>query len=229
MYTTDRHDDPINLLLTDAYIPPAHDPNDQPTAAERIARAGSRQRRHQDTSDAAMRAEREALSSELDLTCATVLGEQGAAAALGSLGDGSPPDGAGALVFGCLLYLAGRDHSCRFWWKFAAGAENRQAAYCMYLHHARAAQYDAARHWRTQYNTLPADPAPTRGRALICRPIYRTLITQYHLGQPLRLPRDLKRAVEQLRVDESWSERTDADEFTQPSTQLPRTLADLAA
>ncbi|MEU2872802.1 hypothetical protein ABZ769_26930 [Streptomyces olivoreticuli] len=43
------------------------------------------------------------------------------------------PDG--ALVLGCILQLAEREDSARFWWQFAAGAGDNGAACCLYLHH----------------------------------------------------------------------------------------------
>ncbi|MBT2384543.1 hypothetical protein [Streptomyces sp. ISL-11] len=43
------------------------------------------------------------------------------------------PDG--ALVLGCVLQLADREDSARFWWQFAAGAGDNAAACCLYLHH----------------------------------------------------------------------------------------------
>ncbi|WP_030669994.1 hypothetical protein [Streptomyces rimosus] len=49
------------------------------------------------------------------------------------VGDVRSTDYRGALVFGCLLYLGGHADTARFWWRYAAGAENTQAAYCLFL------------------------------------------------------------------------------------------------
>ncbi|MGW7064585.1 IclR family transcriptional regulator domain-containing protein [Streptomyces sp. NPDC054904] len=53
----------------------------------------------------------------------------------------------GALVFACVLHLAGDEHGARFWWRYAAGADNRTAAYCLYLDHTRHGDYQDAQHW----------------------------------------------------------------------------------
>ncbi|MET9646365.1 hypothetical protein AB0K71_09295 [Streptomyces syringium] len=75
----------------------------------------------------------------------------------------------GALTFACLLHLADRQEGAVFWWQFAAGAESATAAHCLYLHHLRHSERDAARHWFTQATALHAQggdvfhaEAPTR-------------------------------------------------------------------
>ncbi|MBB4889682.1 hypothetical protein FHS38_005758 [Streptomyces netropsis] len=60
----------------------------------------------------------------------------------------------GALTFACLLHLADRQEGAVFWWQFAAGAESATAAHCLYLHHLRHSERDAARHWFTQATEL---------------------------------------------------------------------------
>ncbi len=59
-------------------------------------------------------------------------------------------DPAGAVVFGCLLYLAGLREGARFWWQFAAGSgspHTSAAAYCLFLDHSRRGEHHDARHW----------------------------------------------------------------------------------
>ncbi|MER7823383.1 IclR family transcriptional regulator C-terminal domain-containing protein [Streptomyces sp. NPDC096097] len=59
-------------------------------------------------------------------------------------------DLAGAVVFGCLLHLAGLREGARFWWQFAAGSGSPRtsaAAYCLYLDHSRRGEHHDARHW----------------------------------------------------------------------------------
>ncbi|MEU9300002.1 IclR family transcriptional regulator C-terminal domain-containing protein [Streptomyces sp. NPDC048269] len=59
-------------------------------------------------------------------------------------------DLAGAVVFGCLLHLAGLREGARFWWQFAAGGAGPRtvpAAYCLFLDHSRRGEYHDARHW----------------------------------------------------------------------------------
>ncbi|GAA2387428.1 hypothetical protein [Streptomyces viridochromogenes] len=56
----------------------------------------------------------------------------------------------GALVFACMLYLAGHPESASFWWQLAAGAGDRTAAYCLHLHHLQLGELKEAEHWRDQ-------------------------------------------------------------------------------
>lgn len=58
------------------------------------------------------------------------------------------PDG--AVILGCVLQLAARDDSARFWWQFAAGAGEMSAACCLYLHHLSLGETPEADWWRTQ-------------------------------------------------------------------------------
>ncbi|MEU4212739.1 hypothetical protein AB0F13_22545 [Streptomyces sp. NPDC026206] len=66
------------------------------------------------------------------------------------------PDG--ARVLACVLELAGREDSARFWWQYAAGAGDVTAAYCLYLHHLALAEVGEALWWHAQ--TDPDDRAP---------------------------------------------------------------------
>ncbi|MFI9723557.1 hypothetical protein ACIHFE_28535 [Streptomyces sp. NPDC052396] len=54
----------------------------------------------------------------------------------------------GALVLGCVLQLADREDSARFWWQFAAGADAAWAACCLYLHHMALGERQEAELWR---------------------------------------------------------------------------------
>ncbi|MFB7172365.1 hypothetical protein ACFCYM_16275, partial [Streptomyces sp. NPDC056254] len=59
-------------------------------------------------------------------------------------------DLSGAVVFGCLLHLAGMREGSRFWWQFAAAsgsAKAAAAAYCLFLDHSRRGEHHDARHW----------------------------------------------------------------------------------
>ncbi|MCX4791758.1 hypothetical protein OG369_38485 [Streptomyces sp. NBC_01221] len=66
----------------------------------------------------------------------------------------APP---GARVLGCVLQLADADDGARSWWQYAAGAGDRAAAYCLYLHHLSLGESDAAAWWyqQTQIDTCP--------------------------------------------------------------------------
>lgn len=73
-----------------------------------------------------------------------------AGAHLDSFRTGGHTDLAGAVVFGCLLHLAGLREGARFWWQFAAGSGSpptAAAAYCLFLDHSRRGEHHDARHW----------------------------------------------------------------------------------
>lgn len=63
----------------------------------------------------------------------------------------------GALVFACMLYLAGHPESASFWWQLAAGAGGRAAAYCLHLHHLELGELKEADHWLEQFQQLRQD------------------------------------------------------------------------
>lgn len=162
---------------------------------------------------------------ELDLTCTLVLNAPQAAAGLSRLVETlNDPDG--ALVFACLLHLTAREDGARFWWKFAAGAGNPTAAFCLYLDHRRHAEYRDAEYWRRQSSCLRADPLPpTRGArppgALLPARELRTLLAECHRGRHPQLPLPIEGAINQLPV--AQDECLDG-EVPKPSMQLVSTL-----
>nr|WP_063835674.1 IclR family transcriptional regulator C-terminal domain-containing protein [Streptomyces erythrochromogenes] len=92
----------------------------------------------------AERARRDLKAICLDSVCAP-----DAAAHLDSF-TGVRTDLAGAVVFGCLLHLAGMREGARFWWQFAAASGSARApaaAYCLFLDHSRRGEHHDARHW----------------------------------------------------------------------------------
>lgn len=70
------------------------------------------------------------------------------------------PEPDGAMVLGCVLQLAGREDSARFWWQFAAGAGDQKAACCLYLHHTALGELREAELWH-RYSGLE-DHIPLR-------------------------------------------------------------------
>ncbi|GGS08268.1 hypothetical protein Snoj_12240 [Streptomyces nojiriensis] len=93
----------------------------------------------------AERARRDLKAVCLATTCAP-----GAGAHLDSFLTDGHADLAGAVVFGCLLHLAGLREGARFWWQFAAGSGSPRtsaAAYCLFLDHSRRGEHHDARHW----------------------------------------------------------------------------------
>ncbi|MFE2274099.1 hypothetical protein ACFXB4_33345 [Streptomyces lavendulae] len=86
---------------------------------------------------------------DLKAACLAVVCDPRAAQDLGRFTDGRS-DLPGALVFGCLLYLAGLREGSRFWWQFAAGSGSPRtapAAYCLFLDHSRRGEHHDARLW----------------------------------------------------------------------------------
>ncbi len=56
----------------------------------------------------------------------------------------------GALYFACLLHLVQETEKAAWWWRFASGAGNVTAAYCLYLLHLSRSELQDADHWVSQ-------------------------------------------------------------------------------
>jgi hypothetical protein len=183
-----------------------------PTAQQRLARALEQRARRAEGPGAPRPVaaapncapEHEQARHELDLTCSLVLNSPHAAACLARLTDSlNDPDG--ALVFACLLYLTGREDGARFWWKFAAGAGNPTAAFCLYLDHRRHAEYRDADYWRRQSARLRDHPLPperadeARESVPPARQL-RDLLAECHRGHHPQLPPPVEGAIDQLPV-----------------------------
>ncbi|WP_406290400.1 hypothetical protein [Embleya sp. NBC_00896] len=71
------------------------------------------------------------------------------------------PMPAGAFVFACLLYLAGRPDGAVFWWQYAAGGEEAGAVRCLILFNHVEGEPGIAAHWLRFHDSpaLPATPA----------------------------------------------------------------------
>ncbi|MGV9263823.1 hypothetical protein ACWDRR_04045 [Kitasatospora sp. NPDC003701] len=82
----------------------------------------------------------------------------------------------GARIFGCLLHLAGHPLSAAFWWKIAAGAGDRTAAFAIYLQHLEHGELDKASFWFTQ-GCLAAPGTPGLPPAVPPLPGYFKVIT----------------------------------------------------
>jgi hypothetical protein len=249
VHSTEGPGSPIDTLLDDAHVlTTGYDHHHAPTAAERIARAVRRRRdavkdrvargqdsRGQDYRAAAVRpaparyaSEHEQARYELDLTTALVINTPQAAEHLSHLVDDRQIEPEGALVFACLLHLTGHVEACRFWWQFAAGGGSHTAAYCLYLHHRRHAEFRDADYWRREaarLRDLPpertaARPAAAR-RPLLPEHIRRDLLAQCHRGAHPHLPAALEAVINQLKVDD---DDLDFGEIPQPSPRLTTTL-----
>ncbi|MER5941567.1 hypothetical protein ABT121_30075 [Streptomyces sp. NPDC001928] len=115
-------------------------------------------------------------------------------------------DKAGALVFACLLHLAGASNGARFWWRFTAGADHHVAEYCLFLEHAHCGEYDDADHWRAQllhHHFEPTLPCNDRATApLLIRELIGDVhphITRPHHPELGDVPLPQPPLVEQLR------------------------------
>ncbi|MCX4920243.1 DUF6207 family protein [Streptomyces sp. NPDC060011] len=67
------------------------------------------------------------------------------------------PEPRGAWILGCLLQLSDAEEGARYWWQYAAGAGDRAASYCLYLHHRAQGDRRAADLWHAQADTV-TDP-----------------------------------------------------------------------
>lgn len=60
------------------------------------------------------------------------------------------PQPRAAWILGCALRLAGAHDGARFWWQYAAGADDAPASYCLYLQHLADGDTHAAALWQAQ-------------------------------------------------------------------------------
>jgi hypothetical protein len=101
-------------------------------------------------------------------------GAPGRIAALSQV-EGQPTASEGGLEFGCLLVLTGHPVSAEFWWKYAAGAGDRTAAYCLYLRKLHHGELNEAQAWFEQATLAEEDAAGT------ARPSYPPIDNYYML------------------------------------------------
>ncbi|MCK7624821.1 hypothetical protein MUU72_17205 [Streptomyces sp. RS10V-4] len=168
---------------------------------------------------------RDEATHELALACALVVNAAAAAASLERLVDDHRIDPEGALVFGCLLHIAGRDGAARFWWHFGAGAGSRTAAYCLYLAHRRDGEFRDAAYWRGQAAHGPGEepraPVAWDERQLLPDEARHNLLVQWHSGLAPSLPAALEQVINQLVVD------GDDEDFGAIPRPSPTLVADL--
>ncbi|MFI2415895.1 hypothetical protein [Streptomyces sp. NPDC018947] len=70
------------------------------------------------------------------------------------------PQPRAAWILGCVLQLAGAYDGARFWWQYAAGADDAPASYCLYLHHLARGDTHAAALWHAQTDDPTAQDNP---------------------------------------------------------------------
>lgn len=99
---------------------------------------------------------------DLETLCRTVVEREGALQHMSAFLSRRILQPDGARVLGCVLQLAGREDSARFWWQFAAGAGDVASAYCLYLHHLALGEVWEAELWHKQ--AAPEHRAARTGR-----------------------------------------------------------------
>ncbi|MFE2948015.1 hypothetical protein ACFXHK_13370 [Embleya sp. NPDC059267] len=99
-----------------------------------------------------------AAAAELEHCCQAVVARPTTGPRLGDFVQKRLP--AGALVFGCLLYLTGRPAPAAFWWRYAAGADNVEAMRLLTLHHRVEGEPADAHHWAGRLHATTTAPAP---------------------------------------------------------------------
>ncbi|MFJ2577989.1 hypothetical protein [Kitasatospora aureofaciens] len=171
--------------------------------------------------------EHEQAAHELDLATALVLGAPQAGRSLDLLVNSRRIHPEGALVFGCLLAVTGRDDPAQFWWQFAAGSGSPTAAYLLHLHHLRLGEPRDAAYWRDQAERLAANPRSgersCRATApLLPEDVRHDILARCHEGLHPRLPAALEAVVNRLTVT---ADDEDYGEIPQPRSALADELA----
>ncbi|MER5781307.1 hypothetical protein ABT104_06195 [Streptomyces mobaraensis] len=83
---------------------------------------------------ARLQALKDRLREDLETLCEQVARAPRTAARLIEFAEAErPTDPVGARGLACLLHLAGNDVGARFWWRYAAGADDATSAYCLFL------------------------------------------------------------------------------------------------
>ncbi|WP_372412093.1 hypothetical protein [Streptomyces luteireticuli] len=103
---------------------------------------------------AAPRKLKQRLRRDLKGLCRQIIKAPGAAPRLFRfVGAECPTDPVGARGLGCLLYLSGAgEEGARFWWRYAAGADDATAAYLLFLDNLLRGQPTEAVHCYRQLN-----------------------------------------------------------------------------
>jgi hypothetical protein len=92
--------------------------------------------------------------TDLQRLCHVLISQPEALHAMSTFIGGRVLEPSGARVLACVLHLAGREDSARFWWQYAAGADDVAASYCLYLHHMTLGETEEADWWQDQVSPL---------------------------------------------------------------------------
>ncbi|NJP75070.1 hypothetical protein [Streptomyces sp. C1-2] len=96
-------------------------------------------------------------AQSLAALCEAVVTHCAAAEQLADFLTDQVPQPRAAWILGCVLQLAGAHDGARFWWQYAAGADDAPASYCLYLQHLAEGDTHAAALWQTQID--PSAPS----------------------------------------------------------------------
>jgi hypothetical protein len=178
---------------------------------------------------------RQTAARDLHLAVSLVLGDPQADDALNRFADLDGAETEGALVFGCLLFLAGHGDAAEYWWRYAAGGESPTAAYCLYLLHRHQGQHRTAQHWRLaaeELRTGGARPAWRRRPAsppLLSSEARQALLAQCRQGKSPHLPPAVESAVNSHYGSSHHLLDREVDAYPLPHSTLPEHLARAAA
>ncbi|MER6187217.1 hypothetical protein [Streptomyces sp. NPDC001652] len=134
-----------SLLLRDPHVPADVVPHDEPGDDDFLLG----RHRANDTTDTSA-------AHSLDALCETVVSHCTPDQLADFLTDQIPQPPT-ARILGCALHLAGIDIGARFWWQYAAGAEDAPASYCLHLQHLAHGETHAAALWHAQADAYTAD------------------------------------------------------------------------
>ncbi|WP_320774488.1 hypothetical protein [Streptomyces sp. CRN 30] len=105
------------------------------------------------------------------------------------------PQPRAAWILGCVLQLAGAEDGARFWWQYAAGADDAPASYCLHLQHLASGDPHAAALWRAQ-----AAPRGERNDEDATAPAFRMAGADTSLSTVLRILSRLSRSTPRRRT-----------------------------
>jgi len=175
------------------------------------------------------------LGARLDFEQLAYLRPDGEFPLRGAAGDGSgqrePLAIVGARVFGCLLHRTGHPVSAAFWWRFAAGDQDRISAYCLYLLHLGRGDLHQAQAWFEAAIPRSGEPHEDRGGVAPLENFPHLLnvcVGNTEVQAERERPTDsIRRAVDRL-VEASAREGDDEGIAARPDHELAEILADMA-
>ncbi|QMU76639.1 hypothetical protein GXW83_13685 [Streptacidiphilus sp. PB12-B1b] len=178
---------------------------------------------------------RQTAARDVHLAVSLVLGDPQAADALNRFAERCGAETEGALVFGCLLFLAGHSDAAEYWWQYAAGGESPTAAFCLYLLHRHQGQHRTAQLWRLEADGLQTGDrrSPEHRRPgsppLLSSEARQALLAQCRQGKSPHLPPAVEAAVNSLYGSSHHLLDREVDAYPLPHSGLPQRLAQAAS